>query len=117
MGAKIIAIDNFCRELFYIIDITKYLGKAVGIPAGVPSMKFSVHKGIYGALILDRNFPPKFTPRSKYYAINIIWFCEEINKRNILLFKIATVGQIGYLFNKDITRTTLEYLQNKLMGW
>ena len=54
-------------------------------------MKFYVHEDNAGALFLARNFPPKFTPRSKYYATKSIWFHEENNKRKIALLKIATI--------------------------
>ena len=98
------------------MDITQSQGKSVGIPVGVPYMKVSVHKDNAGALILARNFPPKFTSSGKYYATNTIRFCEEINKSMVLLLKIATVEHLEDLFTKDIPIATLEYLQNEIMG-
>ena len=47
-------------------------------------MKVSVHEDNAGELILARTFPPKFTPSSKYDATKRIWFCEEINKTDII---------------------------------
>ena len=79
-------------------------------------MKVSVHKDNAGALILSITLPPKFTPRSKYYATKTVWFYEEINKINIVLLKLSTVEQMGYLFTKGLPRATLEYLRNKIMG-
>ena len=76
MEADIIALAYCCRELFPVIDITRSLGKAVGIPVGVPSMKVYFHKDNADALILARNFPPKFMRRSKYSATKMIWFCK-----------------------------------------
>ena len=43
-------------------------------------MNVSVNEDNPGALILARTLPPKLTPRSKYYATNIIWFREDIKK-------------------------------------
>ena len=72
MEAETIALAHFCRDLFPIIDITLSLGKLVGLPVGVPSMKVSVNKDNSGALILARILPPKFTPCGKYCAIKAI---------------------------------------------
>ena len=72
------------------MDITRSLGKSVGLPVGVPSMKLYVRKENAGAIILASTLPPKFTPHSKYYETKTIWFCEDINKRKIALLKIAT---------------------------
>ena len=77
MEAKIIILAGCCRELFPIIDITRSLGKEVGLPVRVPSMKLSVHKDNAGALILARTLPQTFTPRSKYNATKMIWFLRR----------------------------------------
>ena len=77
--------------MFHIINITPSLGKSVGLPVGVPLMKLSVNEYNCGALILYGTLPPRFAPRSKYYATKTIWFCEEINKSKIVLLKIVIV--------------------------
>ena len=117
MEAETTVLDHCCQEMFPIIDITPSLGKAVGLPVGVPSMKMSVHEDNDGTLILARTLSPKCMPRSKYYATKTIWFRDEINKSKIALLKIATVQQVGYLFTKGLPRATFKYLQNKVMGW
>ncbi len=73
-------------------------------------MQLSVHEDNSGALVLAKTLPPQFTPRSKYYAIKTIWFCEEIVKRGIRLLKIDTIEQLGDIFTKGLTRVTFEYL-------
>ena len=87
MESETFFLDHCCIELFPIVNITPSLVKAVGLPVGVSSMKLSVHENNSGALILARTLPPKFTPRTKYYATKMIFFREEINKRKILLLK------------------------------
>ncbi len=52
-------------------------------------------ENILGALVLVQTLPPKFAPWSKYYAINKIWFCEEIHNCGIQLLNIDTVEQLG----------------------
>ena len=59
----------------------------------------------------------QFTPQSKWYASKTIWFCEEIVKQSIKLFKIDTVEQLRDLFTKGLPKVTYEYLRKKLMGW
>ena len=117
MESEINALAHSYRELFPIIDITKSLGQAVGLPIGETTMNVSIHEDNAGALILAKTLPPQFTPRSKYYASKTIWFREEINKRGIKLIKIETVEQLGDIFTKGLLRDHLEYLQKKIMVW
>ena len=117
MESEIHALDHSCRELFPIIDITKSLGKTVGLLIGETTMNVSIHENNVGALILVKTFPPQFTPRRKYYASKTIWFREEINKREIKLLKIETVEQLGDIFTKGLLRGSFDYLQKKITGW
>jgi hypothetical protein len=110
MEAEIISLSACCRELFPLIDMVEYLTAAVNLPIGETTMQLSVHEDNSGALVLAKTLPPQFTPRSKYYAIKTIWFCEEIVKRGIRLLKIDTIEQLGDIFTKGLTRVTFEYL-------
>ena len=65
-------------------------------------MNVSIHEDNSGALVLGKTLPPQFTPRSKYYAIETIWFREEIFKRGIQLQKIDTIEQLGDIFTKGL---------------
>ena len=79
-------------------------------------MRVSVHEDNSGALVLAETLPSQFTPRSKYYATKTIWFCEEINRREIKLLKIETSEQIGDMFTKGLAKpSTFEYLQSKII--
>jgi hypothetical protein len=117
MEAKIIALSTCFRELFPIIDMVCSLAEATNLPIGNTTMNVSIHEDNLGALMLAETLPPQFTPRSKYYAIKTIWFCEEIFKRDIQLNKFDTVEQLGDIFTKGLTRVVFEYLQKKIMGW
>ena len=68
MESEIIALDHSCRELSPIIDTTKSLGQAVGLPIGDTAMNVSIHEDNTVEFILAMTLPPQFTPRSKYYA-------------------------------------------------
>ena len=85
------ALAHNCREFFLVIDMTKFLGKAVGLTTGETIINVSIHEDNAGDLILAKTFPPKFTHQSKYYSANTIWFLEEIVKFGIKLCNIETV--------------------------
>jgi len=90
---------------------------AVNLPAGDVNMNVSVHEDNSGALVLAEMLPPQFTPRSKYYAIKTIWFCEQIHTQGIKLVKIETTEQLGDIFTKGLAQPAFEYLWSKLIGW
>ena len=117
MEAEIVALAHFCRELFPIIDMVKFLGPAVGLPVENKTMHVSIHEDNAGALVLADTLPSQYAPRSKHYHTKTIWFREEIKKREILLLKIATLEQLGDMCTKALPRSTFEYLRSKLMGW
>ncbi len=117
MEAEVIALAHCCRELFPIMDMVSLLGTKVGLPVSGTTMNVSIHEDNAGALVLAETLPPQFTPRSKHYAIKTIWFREQIVLREIRLFKIDTVEQLGDMFTKGLPRATFEYLRRKLLGW
>jgi len=116
MEAKIIARAHYYQELFPIMNQVAELGAIVGLKTkDLTTMKVSIHEDNTGALVLAQTIPPQFTPRSKYYAIKTVWFCEEIQKRGIKLLKVASVEPLGDIFTKGLPRATLEYLCLKIM--
>jgi hypothetical protein len=92
MEVKIIALSACCRELLPIIDMVHSLAEATNLSIGNTTMNVSIHGDNSGALVLVKTLPQQFTPRSEYYAIKTIWFCEEIFNRDIQLNKIDTVS-------------------------
>ena len=117
MEAEILALAYSCQELFPLIDITKELGAAVGLPLDSTTMQVSIHEDNAGALVLADMIPPQFTPRAKTYHVKTIWFREEIKRRGIKLLKIATIEQLGDMFTKGLPVKTFQYLRKKLLGW
>ena len=117
MEAEITALAHCCRELFPIIDMVKTLGKIYGLEEQLTQMNVSIHEDNAGALLLASTLPPQFTPRSKWYHIETVWFREEIVKRGILLKKICTTEQLGDIFTKGLSKVVFQNLRKKLMGW
>ena len=118
MEAEVNALSQCCRDLFPIMDMVSEIGQVVGLPTDDKTkMHVSVHEDNAGALILAQTLPPKFTPRSKYYAIKTVWFREETVKRGVKLLKIDTAEQLGDIFTKGLSRPQFEYLRKEMMGW
>ena len=92
-----------------MIDMNKFIEKAVGLPILETTINVSINEYNSGALILKKNLPPQFTPRSKHYYDKTIWFREEIVKCGIKICKIYTVDQLGDIFTKGLTRFIFEY--------
>ncbi len=115
--AKIIALLACCRDKFPKNDMVKSVTRQVNLPIRETTMKLSVHEDNSGALVLMKTLPPQFTPWSKYYAIKMSWFCEEIRKRRVQLLKIDTVKQVEDIYTKGLTQVMFECLQNKIIGW
>ena len=84
---------------------------------GDTTMNVYFHRYNAVALVLDRTLTPQFILCSKYYAINTIWFSEDIFKRSIKLFRIDTVEHLGDLFKKVLPINTLEYMRKNIVGW
>ena len=112
--AEIIALSACCRELFPIMDMVSSVTRSVKLPIGKTTMNVSIHEDNSGALVLAKTLPPQFTPRSKYYAIKTIWFCEEIFKRDVQLLKIDTAKKLGDIFTKGLTRFVFESISEKI---
>jgi hypothetical protein len=94
MEADIIALAACCRELFPIMDMVSSVTKSVQLPIGKTTMNVFIHEDNLGAFVLVKTLPPQFTPQSKYYAIKMIWFREEIFKRDVqMLYRHSqTIG-------------------------
>ena len=100
-----------------MIDMNKYLGKVVRLPIGETKINVSIHEDNASYLILGNNLPQQFTPRINHHADKTIWFCKDILKHGINIFKIDTVDQLGDIFTKGFTRVTFQYLWKKFMSW
>ena len=75
MEAGVIALTHICSDFFLlIVDMSKYLSGADGLPIGDNTVNFSINYDNSGTLVLVNTLPTQFTPRRKYYAYKTIWF-------------------------------------------
>ncbi len=88
MEMEIIALAQCCCDLFPVMDIVSEVGNVVGlVTKDMVSMHALVHKDNDGSSVLAETIPPQFTPRSKYCAIKMVWFREEIKRCGVKLLK------------------------------
>lgn len=85
MEADIVMFENCCKEVVSRYEsyhgVGLYSWFAVASQSqGFTSMHVSKHEDNIGALVLAEENLHQFPPRSKYYAINIFWLCEKIQK-------------------------------------
>ena len=119
MEAEISALAHCCKgkELFPLIDLAKSLAEHFKLEPVESTMSVTIHEDNAAALILGNTLPPGYTPRSKFFHLETIWFREEIARRGINLVKVDTKEQLGDIFTKGLTQVTFEYLRKKLLGW
>ena len=117
MEAEIGALAHCCKELFPLIDLAKSLAQHFDLDPVKTTMSVTIHEDNAAALILGNTLPPGYTPRSKFFHLETIWFREEIAKRGIKLVKVDTKEQLGDMFTKGLVQVTFEHLRKKLMGW
>jgi hypothetical protein len=117
MEAEISALAHCCKELFPLIDLAKSLAAHFKLEPVESTMSVTIHEDNAAALILGNTLPPGYTPRSKFFHLETIWFREEIARRGINLVKVDTKEQLGDIFTKGLTQVTFEYLRKKLLGW
>ena len=117
MEAEIGALAHCCKELFPLMDLASDLAAHFGLDPVKTTMNVTVHEDNASALILGNTIPPEYTPRSKFFHLETIWFREQIVKRGIKLIKVDTTEQLGDIFTKGLSRVVFEYLRKKLMGW
>ena len=84
------------------------------LPIGYTTINVSIQGYNTGALVLVDILLPQFTPRSKSYDYNTIWFQEEIQKRKIKLVKIDTPEQLGYIFTMVLRIVAFYNIRMKL---
>jgi len=105
------------KELVGVMDLAKVFAEYYDLGPIESNMNVTIHEDNSGALVLANTIPPEFTPRSKFYHLETIWFREQINLRGIKVVKIETTEQLGDIFTKGLSKVPFEYLRYLLCGW
>ena len=99
------------------MNLTQMLADYFKLEPVDTTMNVTVHEDNSSAIVLAKMIPPEFTPRSKFFHLETIWFREQIHQRNIKLVKVETKEQLGDIFTNVLTKVAFEYLMMKLCGW
>jgi hypothetical protein len=97
--------------------------KAVAVGLGlsedlIATIQSDVWEDNSGALTLAKLEPPRYTPRSKHYALKYHWFRELVyHDDSIRLNKIDTKEQLADILTKSLAGEHFKELRKKLMGW
>jgi hypothetical protein len=117
MEAEITALVHCMKELVGVMDLAKVFCEHYDLGQIEANMNVTIHEDNSGALVLANTIPPEFTPRSKFYHLETIWFREQINLRGIKVAKIETTEQLGDIFTKGLSKVPFEYLRYSMCGW
>jgi hypothetical protein len=116
MEAEYIALSQSMRDLIPIRRIVKTLCDVLFGPAKYKARMYSqVFEDNNGALQLAR--APRITPRTKHYGVKYHFFREQVQNKEIQLFKIDTKKQLADIFTKGLVQSTYEEIRHLLMGW
>eukprot|EP00804_Cyclotella_cryptica_P008820 CCRYP_013059-RB/>CCRYP_013059-RB protein AED:0.36 eAED:0.33 QI:0/0/0/0.75/0/0/4/0/393 len=116
--AEYVALSEACKDLLPIMDVSKELCVALGIPQSIfANIYIRIFEENVGALTLAGREPRHMTPRSKHYAIKYHWFHDQVAQHLIRLVKIATKDQLGDIFTKGLVHSSFAHLRSLLMGW
>ncbi len=89
--AEIPALALCMKELVGIVDLAnKLFASYYKLEPAETNINVTVNEDNSGALVLSNTLPPEYTPRSKFYHIETIWFREQIVLRGIKILKVDT---------------------------
>ena len=119
MEAEYVALSSSMKDLLPLKRIVKAVAVGLGLSEDlIATIQSDVWEDNSGALTLAKLEPPRYTPRSKHYALKYHWFRELIYYDNsIMLNKIDTKEQLADILTKSLAGEHFKELRKKLMGW
>ena len=117
MMAEYIALSNSMRDLIPIKWIINEVKDAFEVDRDKIATVTTCWEDNAGCLILANLKEPQTTPRSKFYAIKLHWFKEQLVPEQIEIKKVNTEYQKADLWTKPFTKEKLEQLRLLVCGW
>jgi hypothetical protein len=117
MMAEYIALSNSMRDLIPIKSIINEVTDAFEVERDKTAFVTTCWEDNAGCLILANLQEPQTTPRSKFYAIKLHWFREQLVPNHIEIKKVDTKFQKADLFTKPFTKEKFEELRLLVCGW
>ena len=118
MESEYSALSMALRAAIPMLDVVKYIVSGFAETNRVV-VKFltTVHEDNQGALRLAQMEPGRNTPRSKFYAIKLHWFREQLVPQSIETKKVDMKYQKADLWTKPFTNEKFEELRLLVCGW
>jgi hypothetical protein len=117
MMAEYIALSNSMRMLLPIKEIITEVTDAFDVDRDRIGYVTTCWEDNAGCLALANLAQPRTTPRSKFYAIKLHWFKEQLVPHQIVIKKIGTDLQKADLGTKCFTKEKFEELRLLVCGW
>ena len=119
MEAEYVDLSMSMKDLLPLMRIVRAVAEGLDLGDEVIStIQSDVWEDNAGALTLAKLEPPRYTPRSKHYALKYHWFREHVyNDDCISLNKIDTKMQLADLLTKSLSGDRFVELRKLLMGW
>jgi hypothetical protein len=117
MMAEYIALSNSMRDLIPVKSIINEVTDAFGIDRDKTAFVTTCWEDNAGCLILANLKEPQTTARSKFYAIKLHWFREQLVPQQIEIKKVNTEFQKADLWTKPFTTQKFEQLRLLVCGW
>jgi hypothetical protein len=118
MEAEYVAMSTAVKDLIPLKRVVEAV--AIGLDLGdelIATLKSDVWEDNAGALTLGKLELPRYTPRSKHYAIKYHWFSEFVQNGEVVLNKIDTKFKLADLLTKSLSDEHFVRLRKLLMGW
>jgi hypothetical protein len=117
MMAEYIGLSNSMRVLVPIRKLVNEVTEIFNVPREKVGYVTSVWEDNAGALALANLKLPQSTPASKFYAIKLHWFKEQLVPLKIEIKKIGTKEQRGDLWTNPFGAEEFERLRKLVCGW
>ena len=117
MMAKYIGLSRAMRVLIPIRKLVNEVTEVFNVPREKIRFVTPVWEDNAGALAPANLKLPQSTPTSKFYAIKLHWFKEQLEPNKIEIKKIGTKEQRGDLWTKPFGADKFERLRKLVCGW
>jgi hypothetical protein len=81
------------------------------------TLKTTIHEDNIGALTLANLELGRHTPQSKFYALQLHWFCSWLKPQEIEIVHVGTKDQKADYLTKPLTSQLFKAYRKLSMGW
>ena len=118
MESEYTALSMSLRAAIPLMDIAIAITNGLHLNTkNLVTFRATVHEDNQGALALAKLEPGRHTPRSKFYAIKLHWFCSWLEPKHIEIIFCPTHLQKADFLAKPLTKEVFRRNRMLSMGW